>query len=97
MFATKSKTAARTTAAYLQLFRERIAPTARRIFAGLLGVRPHRTPAMMGSLRLLAGGGLGFSGLDLLAGRLIDDLHGKPNLAAIVETKQLDIDVLAFF
>src|SRR5262245_48935785 len=39
--------------------------------------------------------GLAFRARDLLARRLIDHLHGKPHLAAIIEAQELDVDLLA--
>ena len=39
--------------------------------------------------------GLALGARDLLAGRLVDDLHGEAHLAAVVEAQQLDEDLLA--
>src|SRR5262249_49099860 len=43
---------------------------------------------------------LGFGGLllrlQILAGRLVDDLHGEAHLAALVEAEKLDLDLVAF-
>src|SRR6185436_21061449 len=35
-------------------------------------------------------------GLEVLAGRLIDDLHRQPDLAALVEAQELDLHLVAF-
>ena len=39
--------------------------------------------------------GFALGARDLLAGRLVDDLHGEPHLAAVVEAEQLDEHFLA--
>src|SRR5262249_5058223 len=57
----------------------------------VLAVAPRRTLAA--ELLLLR---LAFLARDLLAGRLVDDLHRQAHLAAIVEAQQLDVDLLAF-
>src|SRR4029079_5248575 len=42
-------------------------------------------------------GGLGpLLGLKVLTGRLVDDLHRQPDLAALVEAEQLDLYLVAF-
>src|SRR5215211_8754800 len=35
-------------------------------------------------------------GLEILAGLLVDDLHGQPHLAALVEAEQLHLHLVAF-
>src|SRR5215468_2401704 len=35
-------------------------------------------------------------GLEILAGLLVDDLHGQAHLAALVEAQELDLDLVAF-
>src|SRR4051812_29001586 len=39
---------------------------------------------------------LAFGARNLLAGRLIDDLHRQTRLAAFVKAQELDVDLLAF-
>ena len=46
--------------------------------------------------RLFHGVGLAFGARDLDAGGLIDDLHRKTGLTAIIEAQQLDVDFLTF-
>src|SRR6185437_4208114 len=64
--------------------------------------RPKGRPVFIRSLHSLLAGRLArrsfglLPGLQVFAGRLVDRLHRQTRFAAIVETKQLDLDLVAF-
>ena len=80
----------------MKLASARVASTSARItprapVAAALAVAPGRARGAELGLGL----GLAFGARDLLAGRLVDDLHGQPRLAAVIEAQKLDVDLLA--